>query len=92
MSFFGISVDPAVKVYVAENYPTRVRGTGVGFTESIGRLIAGAIAPFYFPLFLARYGTGGAFVFVAMVALVGVVAVWLLGEETKGQLLEDISP
>jgi putative MFS transporter len=92
MSFFGISVDPAVKVYVAENYPTRVRGTGVGFTESIGRLVAGAIAPFYFPLVLASFGTGGAFVFVAMVALVGVIVVWLLGEETKGKLLEDISP
>ncbi len=92
MSFFGISVDPAVKIYVAENYPTRVRGTGVGFTEGVGRLIAGAIAPFYFPLVLARFGTGGSFVFVALVALIGVIAVWILGEETKGQLLEEVSP
>ncbi len=92
MSFFGISIDPAVKIYVAENYPTRVRGTGVGFSEGVGRLLAGAIAPFYFPQVLARFGTGGAFVFVAIVALAGVLAVWLLGEETKGKLLEDVSP
>jgi putative MFS transporter len=92
MSFFGISIDPAVKIYVAENYPTRVRGTGVGFSEGVGRLLAGAIAPFYFPFVLERYGTGGSFVFVALVALVGTLAVWLLGEETKGRLLEDVSP
>ncbi len=92
MSFFGISIDPAVKIYVAENYPTRVRGTGVGFSEGFGRLIAGAIAPFYFPLVMARFGSGGAFIFVALVALVGLLAVWLLGEETKGRVLEEVSP
>ena len=41
MSFFGIAVDPAVKVYTAESYPTRVRATGTSATEGFGRLISG---------------------------------------------------
>lgn len=92
MSFFGIGVDPAVKVYVAENYPTRVRATGVAFTEGIGRLLAGAIAPYYFAIVLDAWGPGGSFRFVAAVAVIGVLAVALLGKETKAQMLEDVSP
>jgi putative MFS transporter len=91
MSFFGIGLDPAVKIYVAENYPTRVRATGVGFTEGVGRLFAGALAPYFFAQILASLGVGGSYVFVAAVAFIGVLAVGFLGEETKGRVLEEIS-
>lgn len=91
MSFFGIGANPAVKVYVAENYPTRVRGTGVGTTEAVGRLIAGVIAPAYFPFLLLGSGVVTAYSFVGGMGLLGVLAVAVLGTETKGRTLEEIS-
>jgi putative MFS transporter len=92
MSFFGIGANPAVKVYIAENYPTRVRATGVATTEAAGRLIAGVLAPAYFPfLLLMDSGVVAAYSFVGAMGLVGILAVAILGTETKGRLLEEIS-
>jgi putative MFS transporter len=91
MSFFGIGANPAVKVFVAENYPTRVRGTGVSSAEAVGRLISGVLAPAYFPFLLANHGVAAAYSFVGVLSLGGVVVVALLGTETKGRLLEEIS-
>ena len=91
MSFFGIGANPAVKVYVAENYPTRVRATGVATTEAVGRLIAGVVAPAYFPFLLIGSGVVAAYSFVGALGLVGVLAVAILGTETKGKSLEEIS-
>jgi putative MFS transporter len=92
LSFFGIGVDPAIKIYGAEQYPTRVRETGVGFIEGIGRFFGGALAPFIMSFILS---TGGgiprAYIFVAIVGLVGAVAVALLGTETKGEIIEKVS-
>jgi putative MFS transporter len=91
MSFFGISVDPAVKVYTTESYPTRVRATGTNATEGFGRLISGIVGPAVIPLLLAGSGVAAAYGLVGAVALVAVVAIALLGEETKGRALEEIS-
>lgn len=90
MSFFGIGVNPAVKVYVAENYPTRVRATAVATAEAVGRLISGVLAPAYFP-FLLVSGVAVAYSFVGILGLVGIVVVAVLGTETKGRRLEEIS-
>ncbi len=91
MSFFGIAVDPAVKVYTAESYPTRVRATGTNATEGFGRLIAGVIGPAVIPVLLVSQGVEGAYVLVGAVALIAVAAIALLGVETKGRSLEVIS-
>lgn len=91
MSFFGISVDPAVKVYTAESYPTRVRATGTNATEGFGRLIAGVIGPAVIPVLLVSQGVEGAYVLVGAVALIAVAAIVVLGSETKGRSLEEIS-
>ena len=90
MSFFGIGVDPAVKVYTAESFPTAVRATGTSMTEGIGRLFSGVIGPALIPLLLDAVGVGAVYVLVGAVALVAVVTVALFGEETKGRRLEAI--
>ncbi len=90
MSFFGIGVDPVIKVYGAEQYPTPIRETGVGSFESVGRLFGGALAP-YIMVFLLSLSSGGiltAYLFIAAVAIVGVLSVVLLGKETKGTKIE----
>lgn len=91
MSFFGISVDPAVKIYTAESYPTRVRATGANATEGFGRFISGIIGPAVFPLLLASGGVLAAYSVVGAVALVAVLAIVFLGGETRGRSLEEIS-
>jgi MFS transporter, putative metabolite:H+ symporter len=90
MSFFGIGVDPAIKVYTAESFPTAVRGTGTAMTEGIGRLLSGVIGPALIPLLLDAAGVGAVYVLVGGVALIAVVTVALFGTETKGRRLEAI--
>lgn len=90
MSFFGIGVDPAVKVYTAESYPTSVRATGTSVTEGVGRLFSGVIGPSLVPLLLAAGGVGAVYLLIGAAAIVAVVTVAIFGEETKGRTLEEI--
>lgn len=91
MSFFGIGVDPAVKVYTAESYPTSIRATGTSLTEGIGRLLSGVIGPSLIPLLLDAVGVGGVYLLVGVVALIAVATVAIFGQETKGRALEAIA-
>ncbi|MGC8512139.1 MAG: MFS transporter [Acidimicrobiales bacterium] len=91
MSFFGIGLDPAVKVYTAESYPTQIRGVATGATEGFGRLLSGIVGPAFIPPLLAVGGVAAAYSVVGVVALVAVATVAFLGEETSGRRLEDIS-
>ena len=91
MSFFGIGVDPAVKVYTAESYPTSVRATGTSVTEGIGRLFSGVIGPSLIPLLLVVGGVSAVYLLIGAAAIVAVVAVAIFGEETKGRTLETIT-
>jgi putative MFS transporter len=91
MSFFGIGVDPAVKVYTAESYPTSVRATGTSVTEGIGRLFSGVIGPSLVPLLLVVGGVSAVYLLIGAAAIVAVVAVAIFGEETKGRTLETIT-
>jgi putative MFS transporter len=90
MSFFGIGVDPAVKVYTAESFPTALRATGTSMTEGIGRLFSGVIGPALIPPLLGAAGVHAVYLLVGGVALVAVVTVALFGEETKARRLEAI--
>lgn len=91
LSFFGIGVDPAIKIYGAEQYPTAVRETGIGFIEGIGRLLGGALAPFIMTFVLDGVGVRASYLFVAAVALVGAAAVGVLGSETRGASIEQLA-
>jgi len=88
MSFFGIGVDPAVKTYTSENYPTEIRAWGVSTTEGFGRLISGVIGPSFIPAVLSNFGAGAVYALVGTVAMVAVVVVALFGYETRGLTLE----
>lgn len=89
IAFFGISVDPAMKIFTAEQYPTALRARGVAFTEGVGRLLGGALAPYIMALMLAYGGISGSFYFVAGFALVGSGTVLFLGQETSRTMLEE---
>jgi len=88
MSFFGIAVDPAVKTYTSENYPTEIRAWGVATTEGFGRLISGVIGPSLIPVVLSNFGVGAVYSLVGIVALIAVVVVAVFGHETRHLTLE----
>lgn len=91
MSFFGIGVDPAVKAYTAESFPTEYRAWGTATTEGMGRLLSGVIGPSLIPIVLDNWGVGAVFLLVGVVALVAVVIVVRFGHETAGMTLEESS-
>lgn len=77
--------------YTSEIYPTRFRGTGTGWAAGWQR-IGGIIAP---PALGALLGMGAAtysfFAVLGVVLLVGGIGGYLLGYETKGKSLEQIT-
>ena len=76
--------------YLPELFPTRLRGTGAGFTYNIGRIIAAA-GPFMVGL-IAQRGTEAAFQALVIVGCVPIVGLFLLPliVETKGRSLETL--
>ena len=87
MGFATLSVFAGYSIYFPEIFPTRLRGTGVGFCYNTVRYVA---APF--PLLLGWLSTFFSFRSVAVmmcaIYLVGIVAlVW--APETKGQPLPE---
>jgi putative MFS transporter len=91
MSFFGIGVDPAVKVYTAESYPTEIRSWGTATTEGFGRLLSGVIGPAFIPVLLAAAGVAAVYTLVGAVALVAVATVAWGGRETRRIPLEQLA-
>jgi len=88
--FFVSVLSIGVYVYTPELYPTRTRAIAVGtatawlrFASILGPSIVGAIV---------GYGLGNVFLLFASVAVVGAVVTGLFAVETKGRVLEDISP
>jgi len=78
-------------VYTPELYPTRMRGFATG-TAATMRNIGASISPALLGLVLADYGISSVFLLFGIVPLIGATVVALFGIETKGRVLEEISP
>ncbi|WP_079909359.1 MFS transporter [Paenibacillus sp. 32352] len=89
LSFFNLGAWGGLYAYTPELYPTRVRSTGVGMATSFGR-IGGVIAPFLVGVLVTR-GVELQTIFYLFFAaiLIGALAVFFLGKETKGIELEN---
>ena len=91
-AFFGAGgAGGPLFTYTSEGYPTRFRGAGTGWAAGWQR-IGGIVAPIVLGALLAVPGSGYR-VFVTMAAslMIGGAAVVLLGFETRGKSLEQIS-
>jgi len=78
-------------VYTPELYPTRMRALGVGAGATV-RNIAGSLGPTALGLMLASRGVSSVFLMLGAVPLVAAAVVAVFGPETKGRVLEEISP
>jgi len=82
--FTALSAATAFRIYLAEQFPTALRGRGHIFGESVGRIFSAVIAPF-----LMEPHVGSPTIFfgtiLAMVTI-GAFIPLLFGRETVGQL------
>jgi MFS transporter, putative metabolite:H+ symporter len=87
LSFFNLGAWGALYAYTPEQYPTSIRGTGAGMAASFGRL-GGILGPLFVGYLVAQH-TAITIIFsiFCISVFVGVIAVWVLGKETKQQEL-----
>lgn len=91
VAFFGTGIMPVCKVYIAEQYPTELRGVGTGFGEAVSRVVGGVLATYYLAFFLSVGGVKGVFTFMAVAFSIAIVALWIWGQETARRSVEDTS-
>ncbi|MGX1901281.1 MFS transporter [Thermolongibacillus altinsuensis] len=88
LSFFNLGAWGALYAYTPEQYPTVIRGTGAGMAASFGR-IGGILGPLVVGYLVAQQVSITMIFAVFCAAIfIGVLAVLLLGTETKQQELE----
>ncbi len=91
MQFFFFGVWAALYAYTGDVFPTLARSTGAGSAATFGRL-GSIVSPLVIPVVMASYGTPGVFLLTGVIPfLIAVLAVLLLGPETKGRVLEEVS-
>lgn len=91
VAFFGTGIMPVCKVYIAEQYPTELRGVGTGFGEAVSRVVGGVLATYYLAFFLSVGGVKGVFTFMAVAFSISIVALGIWGQETARRSVEDTS-
>lgn len=90
ISFFNLGAWAGLYTYTPELYPTWMRGSGSGMAASLGRF-AGIFAPTVTPFLWIHGGLWLPFILFALAHGVAALVVVLLGIETKGKMLEEIS-
>jgi len=91
-SFFFIStISLILYLYTTELYPTRIRAFGCSIASAWLRLAA-AIGPNVVAYMITSHGVGSVFLLFGSIALLGCVVSAIGATETKGRLLEEISP
>lgn len=90
LQFFQYGMWSSVYAYTPELYPTRMRATGCGLSSSIGR-IGALLGPYVIGAVLASAGSTAVFNLAASMFAIAALAVLILGPETKGRILEEIS-
>lgn len=89
-SWFGLGSFSVSKMYMAEQYPTRLRGQGTSLGEMISRGLTGGILVFLLPGLFASFGVSVVFIGAAVVMLLLTLPMLLLGQETSARNMEDV--
>ena len=83
LSFFNLGAWGALYAYTPEQYPAIVRGTGAGMAAAVGR-VGGIFGPLLVGSLLTKgYDISFVFTIFCIAIVIGVLAVLLLGKETK---------
>ncbi len=90
MQFFLFGTWSCLYAYTPELYPTRSRATGCGFASAIGRL-GSLLAPTIAGILMGVSSSLNVYTLGIMAFIVAILSVLILGPETKGMTLEEIS-
>ena len=90
MQFGLIALATALNTYTPELFATRVRGSGVGTSQTLGR-IAAIFSPILIPVIVVNLGYTGTFIVFAVLFGIGAVLTLVFGPESKGQTIESLS-
>jgi MFS transporter, putative metabolite:H+ symporter len=90
MQFCMFGMWSVLYAYTPELYPTRCRATGGGFASSVGR-VGSLIGPYVVGVIVPVTGQIGVFALGASCFLLAALVVLVLGIETKGKVLEEVS-
>ena len=78
-------------LYSAELYPTRLRAIGTGFGSAWLRA-GSSLGPVLVGFIVAGVGIQYVFALFAVIAVIGGLTTKFFGVETKGKVLEELSP
>lgn len=88
LSFFNLGAWGALYAYTPEQYPSVIRTTGAGMAAAIGR-VGGILGPLLVGTLVASgYDIGWIFGIFCVAIIIGILAVAVLGKETKQIELE----
>ena len=90
MQFFFFGMWSVLYAYSPELFPTRARATGCGTASGWGR-VGALIGPSVIPVIISSYGVEAVFTLGAISFAIAALNVLLLGPETKGRVLEEVS-
>jgi len=89
--FFISTISIGVYLYMPEIYPTRLRARGVAIA-TIWVTVAGVLGPNIVGLVLSKSELSNVFLTVSVIGAIGALVVALFAVETRGRVLEEISP
>jgi putative MFS transporter len=90
-NFSLASVSVSIYVFTSELYPTRMRALGAGMGSTVRNIFA-TTSPIAVAFMLNNYGLSGVFLMLGLSPLIPAIMVLAFGTETKGRVLEEISP
>jgi MFS transporter, putative metabolite:H+ symporter len=85
------SISIVLYLYTPELYPTRMRAMGCGLGAT-WRNLATTLSPLLIGQVLGAYGINYVFLMLGTVPFIAAVVIMTFGIETKGRVLEEISP
>ncbi|HXQ53737.1 MAG TPA: MFS transporter [Stellaceae bacterium] len=90
-SSFNSILALGLSTYTAELYPTELRALGTGIGNAWVRF-ASVVGPYFIGFAIPNFGLGAVFLVFACFALAGGLVALIFAAETKGRVLEDLSP
>ncbi len=79
---------PLAKLYMAEQFPTRLRATGSMLGESVTRFLGGVVLVYLFPILSAAMDASTLYLILAVLTVVCILPIWLRGFQTSGVSVE----
>lgn len=80
---------PLAKLYMAEQFPTRLRASGAMIGESVTRFLTGVLLVYLFPIMASLLSLSSLFTLLAILTEICIIPIWLFGFHTSNRSIEE---